>query len=87
MDLSTATLTVKRLITSTPEAMDCTKLQGRLTSAATGIVIQCDTMANGMTIRVIQKPAAVSDGSVNRLVDDLGRDIVYGPWTFVTSVQ
>jgi hypothetical protein len=67
--------------------MDCTQLQAKLTSAATGIVIQCDTMAYGMTIRIVQKPAALNDSSANRLVDDLGRDIVNGPWAFVTGVQ
>jgi hypothetical protein len=86
VDLSDVTLTVKRLITSTPEAMDCGKLQGALTRSATGLTIQCDANDYGATVRIVQKPATMSDGLANRLVDDAGRDIVQGPWSFVTSI-
>ena len=87
VDLSAATLTVKRLITTVPESTDCAALQSSLSRAATGIVIKCSRSDYGMSIDGVQKPSAISDDVVNRLVVDAGKDTVAGPWVFQTSVK
>jgi hypothetical protein len=86
VDLSKVVLTVKRLVTSTPEAIDCAGIQNKLTSTGTGIVIKCAPIDSGMSITIVQKPDTLSEGGASRLLDDAAKEIVPGPWVFETSV-
>lgn len=74
------TISVGRLVTSTPEQPDCAKVGARLASAKTGITIVCSKQENGFSYEISQNSKGVSEELARQQVAEALHNSVEGPW-------
>jgi len=85
-DVTYLTLTVTQLSVSQPEILDCPAIQKQLNDANSDLTIECYSGDGSSGIKIIEKPADMTELDARELMHKLMIDAQSGPWEFNIQV-